>query len=101
MFSKNVLGHFIPLLLFILEKKWIHFSQVVGAFSKTKNVMDGHASHKELSVFKYARNHYIHMLNCPPHTTHQLQPLDRSFMKPFKTAFSETSAKWVQMNPGA
>ena len=74
---------------------------MVGAFSKTKNVLDGHASHKELSVIKYARNHYIHMLNCPPHTTHQLQPLDRSFMKPFKTAFSETSAKWVQMNPGA
>ena len=41
------------------------------------------------------------MLSCPPHTTHKLQLLDRSFMKPFKAAFSEASAKWVRMNPGA
>ena len=41
------------------------------------------------------------MLSCPPHTTHKLQPLDRSFMKHFKAAFSEASVKWMRMNPGA
>ena len=33
--------------------------------------------------------------------THKLQPLARSFMKPFKAAFSKASTKWMQMNPGA
>ena len=41
------------------------------------------------------------MLSCPLQTTHKLEPLDKSFMKPFKAAFSEASAKWMRMNPGA
>ena len=41
------------------------------------------------------------MLSYLIHTTHKLQQLDRSFMKPFKAAFSEASTKWMRMNPGA
>ena len=63
-------------------------------------VLDGHCSHKELEVIRYARAHHIHMLSTPPHTTHKLQPLDRSFMKPFKGAYAEACSFWMRKNPG-
>ncbi|KAJ8932481.1 hypothetical protein NQ318_001656 [Aromia moschata] len=37
----------------------------------------------------------------PPHTTHKLQPLDRTFMKPFKDAYYEACGLWMRKNPGA
>lgn len=63
-------------------------------------VLDGHCSHKELEVILYARSQHIHMLSTPPHTTHKLQPLDRSFMKPFKGAYAEACSAWMRKNPG-
>ena len=84
--------------------KWLgHFQKHVQISQNNPAllILDGHASHKELPVIKYARNHYIHMLSCSPHISHKLKPLDRSFMKPFNAAFSEASAKWMRMNPGA
>ena len=64
-------------------------------------ILDGHASHKELAVLEYARKNNIHMLSTPPHTTHKLQPLDRTFFKPFKAAFATASASWMRRNPAA
>ncbi|CAG5036361.1 unnamed protein product [Parnassius apollo] len=84
--------------------QWLqHFKQHVQP-TETNPVLlilDGHASHKELAVIKYARNHYIHMLSTPPHTTHKLQPLDRTFFKPFKSAFATASSAWMRRNPAA
>ncbi|KMQ85085.1 jerky-like protein [Lasius niger] len=64
-------------------------------------ILDGHASHKELTVIEYARKNHIYMLSTPPHTTHKLQPLDRTFFKPFKSAYASASAVWMRQNPGA
>ncbi|KAK9716927.1 DDE superfamily endonuclease [Popillia japonica] len=63
-------------------------------------ILDGHASHKELDVIEFARNNHIHMLSTPPHTTHKLQPLDRTFMKPFKSAYNDACAWWMRSYPG-
>ncbi|CAK1603768.1 unnamed protein product [Parnassius mnemosyne] len=62
-------------------------------------ILDGHASHNQLAVIKYARNHHIHMLSTAPHTTHKLQPLDRKFFKRFKSAFATASSAWMRRNP--
>ncbi|KAJ4425442.1 hypothetical protein ANN_28057, partial [Periplaneta americana] len=62
-------------------------------------ILDGHSSHKELNVILYARNSNVHMLSLPPHTTHRLQPLDRTVMKPFKNAYNEACAEWMRRNP--
>ncbi|KAJ8942136.1 hypothetical protein NQ318_021644 [Aromia moschata] len=59
-------------------------------------VLDGHASHKDLRVITFAREHNIHMISTPPHTTHKLQPLDRPFMKPFKDAYYEACGLWMR-----
>lgn len=61
-------------------------------------ILDGHGSHKELAVIEYARANNIHMLSTPPHTTHKLQPLDRVFFKPFKSAYASACALWIRSN---
>ncbi|KAK9745056.1 hypothetical protein QE152_g7216 [Popillia japonica] len=40
------------------------------------------------------------MLSTPPTTTHKLQPLDRTFMKVFKSAYNDACALWMRSYPG-
>lgn len=63
-------------------------------------LLDGH-SHKTLDVINFCREHNIHLISSPPHTTHKLQPLDRTFMKPFKNAYHEQCDMWIRANTGA
>lgn len=75
--------------------QWLqHFKQHVQPSKENPVflILDGHASHKELTVIEYVRKNYIHMLSTPSHTTHKLQPLDRTFFKPFKSVYASTSA---------
>lgn len=62
-------------------------------------IIDGHSSHKDLDVILYAKEKHIHMLSLPPHTSHKLQPLDRSIMKPFKNAYNEACGLWMRKYP--
>lgn len=55
-------------------------------------ILDGHASRKELAVIKYTRQNYIHMPSTPPYTAHKIQPLDRTFFKPYKSSSASASA---------
>lgn len=59
-------------------------------------ILDGHASHKNLDVIIFAKNHHVHMLSLPPHTTHKLQPLDRAIMRPFKAAYNNACSAWMR-----
>lgn len=52
-------------------------------------LLDCHCSHKTLAVINFCRENNIYLLSTPPHTTHKLQPHDRTFMKPFKDAYNE------------
>lgn len=40
------------------------------------------------------------LFSLPSHTTHCLQPHDRSFFKPLKNYWSQTCQNWVHNNPG-
>lgn len=62
-------------------------------------IIDGHASHKDLNVITFAKENHIHMLSLPPHTSHRLQPLDRTVMKPFKNAYNEACSMWMRKYP--
>ncbi|CAH1987730.1 unnamed protein product [Acanthoscelides obtectus] len=82
--------------------KWMqHFVQYSNptAQNPVLLILDGHASHKDLDVIEFARKNNIHMLSTPPHTTHKLQPLDRTFMKPFKSAYNDACDLWMRANP--
>ena len=40
------------------------------------------------------------MLSFPPHTSHKLQPLDRSVYGPFKSYLGSAQAAWLRNHPG-
>lgn len=64
-------------------------------------LLDGHGSHKTLAVIDFCRENNIHLISSTPHTTHKSQPLDRTFMKPFKDAYNQRCDMWMRANPGS
>lgn len=64
-------------------------------------IMDGHSSHcSNVELLDYAVANDVILFCLPSHTTHWLQPLDRSFFKPLKIYWSQTCQNWVHNNPG-
>lgn len=56
-------------------------------------LLDGHSTYtKNLEAIQLARVYGIIMLSFPAHTTHRLQPLDRSFYKSLKTSYNEAAS---------
>lgn len=65
-------------------------------------LLDGHSTHtKNLEAIQMARDYGIVMLSFPAHTTHRLQPLDRSFFKSLKSCYNEVASSWLRSNPGS
>ncbi|XP_033103547.1 uncharacterized protein LOC117106295 [Anneissia japonica] len=62
-------------------------------------LLDGHASHVTVETIQLAKDNGVEMLHFPPHTTHWLQPLDRSFFGPLKTAYNEECTAFMARNP--
>lgn len=62
-------------------------------------ILDGHYSHtRNLDVINIAQNNYVTIMSIPPHTTHKMQPLDRTFMGSFKQYYSEYIRIWQREN---
>lgn len=63
-------------------------------------ILDNHSSHRSLEAVLYCRENSIHLLTIPPHSSHRLQPLDRSYFKPLKTLYADECDRWLTTNPG-
>lgn len=64
-------------------------------------ILDGHSSHTPNHEFvDRARENNVHVLSLPPHCSHKLQPLDVSFMSPFKTHLSKAIENQLKDNDG-
>ena len=62
-------------------------------------VLDGHASHtRNMEIIELVRKNYVTIVCLPPHTTHKLQPLDKTFMGSLKTHYSEVIRIWMRHN---
>ena len=82
---------------------WLkHFVAFTGCSRQDPNiiVLDGHHSHKTLEAVLYCRENGIELLTLPPHSTHKMQPLDRTYFKPLKSAFNVEADCWMMSNPG-
>lgn len=65
-------------------------------------LLDGHSTHtKNLEAIQLTRDYGIIMLSFPAHTTHRLQPLDKSFFKSLKNNYNEIESSWQRSNPGS
>ncbi|XP_050509245.1 jerky protein homolog-like [Diabrotica virgifera virgifera] len=59
-------------------------------------ILDGHYSHtRNIAVLEVAREKHVTIISLPPHTTHKLQPLDKTFMSPLKSHYSEEIRKFL------
>jgi len=63
-------------------------------------ILDGHHSHKTLAAVDFARDNGITLLTLPPHSTHKLQPLDRTIFKTLKCNYNRVCDNWMTCNAG-
>lgn len=62
-------------------------------------VFDGHSSHtRNIDIIEKARQSHVTIISLPPHSTHKLQPLDKSFLSPLKTYYSQEIRQWLLIN---
>ena len=64
-------------------------------------ILDNHSSHISLKVVEICKNAGIVLLTLPPHTSHKLQPLDRSVYGPLKAYYYRALDDWMRTNAGA
>ena len=62
-------------------------------------LLDSQQSHLDMNVLELAKENGVVML-FPPHTSHKLQPLDRSVYGPFKKFVNNDSDAWIRRNLG-
>ena len=60
---------------------------------------DGHTSLYTAQTIADAKNDDIHLYALPPHTSHFLQPLDKSVFGPFKRTLSSIIHEWMHNHP--
>ena len=63
-------------------------------------VLDGHSSHYQPELIKYAKENEVILVYLPPHTTHETQPLDTSVFRSLKQNWSEECHNFYSKNPG-
>lgn len=63
-------------------------------------ILDNHESHTSIACLNYCKAVGIVLLSIPPHTSHKLQPLDRTVYGPFKHYFNSASDAWIKSHPG-
>lgn len=63
-------------------------------------VFDGHFTHtRNIDVINIAHENQVIIVCLRPHSSHRMQPLDVSFMKPFKTFYTQEIEMWLRANP--
>ena len=81
-------------------KHFIKYSQASKA-NRCLLIVDGHGSHKTLDAINMCRENGVDMISLPPHCTHMLQPLDRSYFKPLKAAYNKVCDNYMVTHPGS
>ena len=62
-------------------------------------ILDGHKSHtKNIDLLNYACEKGLYLLSLPPspHTSHKLQPLDRSVFKSLRSHYNSVCSDWLR-----
>ncbi|XP_037293571.1 uncharacterized protein LOC119189035 [Manduca sexta] len=87
LFCMSANGHFIPP-FFVFPRQRMNERLMMNAPDES------------IGVAQPKGENHIHLMSSPPHTTHKLQPLDRTFMKPFKDAYNQQCDLWMRINAG-
>lgn len=84
-----------------IAEKWFRevFLQHCGPERPQLLLLDGHSSHESLGLLELAIHENIEIFCLPPHTTHALQPLDRSVFGPFNKAYDTACSEFLSQAP--
>lgn len=63
-------------------------------------ILDNHEAHISFRAVDIAKSMGVVMLTIPPHTSHRMQPLDKSVFGPFKAYYNRALDGWMRSNPG-
>ena len=63
-------------------------------------LMDHQETHTSIETIDFAKGNGVILLTIPPHTSHKLQPLDKTIYGPFKKAYSLSMDAWICSHPG-
>ncbi|XP_074031737.1 uncharacterized protein [Leptinotarsa decemlineata] len=63
-------------------------------------VLDNHESHLSISVLNFCKENGVILSSFTPHTSHKLQPLDRTVFGPLKRHFNGDADAWLRSNLG-
>ena len=83
--------------------RWLqHFVAVTNCSRAQPHllILDGHESHKTLQAIDFARDNGLTLISLPPHASHRMQPLDRTFFKSLKSSYSKAVNNWMLSNRG-
>lgn len=62
-------------------------------------ILDGHNTHtRNLDVLLKAKENFVTILSLPPHTSHKMQPLDKTVMGALKTFYNEEIRIFLRNN---
>lgn len=62
-------------------------------------IMDSHGSHETLGLLDEAKKENIIVMALPPHTSHHLQPLDKSVFGPFSKSYDRECTEFMAEHP--
>ena len=62
-------------------------------------IMDNHEAHISLAAIDKAKANDAVALTIPPHTSHKLQPLDKSVYGSYKRAYGRAADAWMHSHP--
>lgn len=84
--------------------QWIvHFINTIHPSKESPVILilDGHFTHtRNIDVIDKCRDNGVILICLPPHSSHRMQPLDVSFMSPFKTYYAKEIDTWLKNHPG-
>ena len=85
-----------------LFKRWLtdHLLIHTVGGSPILLALDGHSTHYQPELIKYAIKNKVILFCLPPHTTHESQRLDASVFKPLKQNWNAACNRFMQQNPG-
>ena len=83
----------------------MHLKHIVNQIScNNKNcallILDNRESHMSMASIQLAKQNGLFLLTIPPHTSHRLEPLDRSMFEPLKSQYNQAMDEWMRSNPG-
>lgn len=83
--------------------QWLrHFCDTIRCTPQRHHILilDGHHSHKTLEAVLLARERGVIKITIPPHCSHKMQPLDRTFFKSFKAKYNTAADNRMTSHPG-